>query len=193
MYEEKNGRSVWRLGLILLSLAVLYLATSMQYGEPIRSLPIDWELRDGDILLLGSSTIRGRVLKFLDGGSNWGHCGIVVAPDSVVHADPKRGVIRQSIDEYLEENDVDCICVLRSQKGDGRIAASFALGCATQGISFDNSFDYKNGSGIYCTELILLSWEAAGVQLLPDATSGDSIVPSRLLTGVGLDCRWILP
>ena len=165
----------------------------MRCGIPIRSLSVKGNLLDGDILLLGSSTIRGRVLKLLTGGSSWAHCGIVVAPDSIVHADPTHGVILQSIDEYLAENNVDCISILRPQSGKGNIAATFALSCSQCGIAFDNSFGYKNGGGIYCTELVLLSWEAASVKILPEVSPGDRIAPSRLLNGIGLVQVWNEP
>lgn len=152
----------------------------MRSGESIRIFPADWEIRDGDIVLLGSSTIRARVLKCLDGGTEWAHCGLVVAPDSIVHADPKCGVIRQTMNEYLAENEVDCICLLRPKTGNGEIAARFALDCVEKCVEFDNSFRYKNGGGMYCTELVLLAWESAGVEILPNVASGDRIKPSCL-------------
>ena len=191
--KPKRGRTGRTSVIILLILAAAYLVTSMRCGEPIRTLPETRDLRDGDILLLGSSTIRGRILKFLDGGSKWGHCGIAVAPNMIAHADPKKGVVCQSIGEYLAENDVDCICMLRPSTGNGKVAAAFALNCAQSGIGFDDSFGYKNGGGIYCTELVLLAWESADVKILPDATPGDRIAPSRILDGTNTIHVWNTP
>lgn len=153
----------------------------MRCGEPIRDVPPNCIFFDGDIVLLGSSTMRARFLKLIDGGTSWVHCGIMVSPNVIVHADPRLGVVRQTINEYLAQNDVDCICQLRPNMGNGNAAALFALDSANRRVAFDNSFSYKNGNKMYCTELVLLSWEAAGVMILKDANPGDKIKPSCLM------------
>lgn len=105
-----------------------------------------------------------------------------------IHADPNDGVICQTINEYLAENNVDCICILRPQDCNGKDAASFAIDCANKKIPFNNSFNYKCGCGMYCTELVLLAWENAGVVILPTAKRGSRIKPSCLLSTDRLYC-----
>lgn len=186
MDTKKTGRRV--IWFLLLFFASAYVVTSIHCGEPIRDVPANLVFRDGDIILFGSSTVRARFLKCIDGGAKWVHCGIAVAPNIIVHADPDYGVVRQTLDEYLTVNDVDCICQLRPYNGDGKSAALFAQECAEKKMTFDNTFSYKNGEGLYCTELVLLAWEAAGEEILLDVESGDRIMPSSLMETSRLYC-----
>lgn len=185
MEGEKTKRMIIRLALCIFAAA--YLITSMRSGDPIRCLPADWTLCEGDVVLLGSSTMRAKILKFLDNGTCWLHCGIAVAKDAIVHADPKCGVVRQTMAEYLEKNDVDCVCLLRPYVGDGKVATSFALKCAERKVAFDNSFCYGKGNGMYCTELVLRAWQSAGIEIL-HVKHGDRIKPSSLVSSPRLYC-----
>lgn len=185
MDEKKTRLKIIRFAFYIL--AVAYLSTSMRSGEPIRFLPADWTLCEGDVVLLGSSTVRGKILKLFDGGACWLHCGIAVSKDAIVHADPRCGVVRQSMAEYLAANDVDCVCFLRPHTGDGKVAASFALKCAERKVAFDNSFCYGKDNGMYCTELVLRAWESAGVEIL-HVKFGDRIKPSCLARSSRLCC-----
>lgn len=185
MDAKKTKRIIIRFALYIFAAA--YLVTSMRSGEPIRCLPADWIMCEGDVVLLGSSTMRAKILKFIDGGTCWLHCGVAVAKDAIVHADPKCGVVRQTMAEYLAANNVDCVCLLRPYTGDGKIATSFALKCAERGVAFDNSFCYGKGDGMYCTELVLRAWESAGIEIL-HVNPGDRIMPSSLARSSRLHC-----
>ena len=164
-------------------------------GSPIRQLPEGLDIRDGDILLLGSTTLRGRILRCLEQGGEWGHVGLLAVAQNgsieIIHADPEFGVVRQPLAEYLRENKVDALMLLRPVGNNGGgLAVAYVERTARSNAPFNNSFRYKSGSGYYCTELVLLAWECAGVVLLPNARRGDRIPPSELLTSPELACQW---
>ena len=161
-------------------------------GDFVRALPLGVTLRDGDVILLGSSTWRGRLLKILDGNSVYAHTGILdreVNGIYLVHADPCRDtVVRERLDAYLSSNRVERVKVMRVENS-GQYAGTVAAYARDQwkmARVFNNTFCYGEGKGLYCTELVLQAWQSAGVSLLPNVQKGDRIFPSRLLESVRL-------
>ena len=79
-----------------------------QRANFVRALPPGVTLRSGDVILLGSSTWRGRLLKILDGNSFYAHTGIIDREGNgvyLVHADPCRDTVaRERLDAYLSSN-----------------------------------------------------------------------------------------
>lgn len=168
-------------------MAVLYLGTAIRCGVPIRIIPPGLDFRTGDILLLGSSTLRGRIVKALDGGTSWAHVALIASASGndvwLVHADPQAGVVKESLSEYLLANNVDALMLLRVSDGTpaaGAQAAEYAEMMAERKTPFDDLFRYKQGERIYCTELVLVAWERAGIAILPEAQIGERILPSAL-------------
>ena len=176
--------------LVLAGVGYLFLSRP---GVAIRALPAEVEVCSGDILLLGSSTIRGRILKCIDGGTMWAHVGIADASGgvvSIIHADPSAGmVISETLERYLADNSVDSMMVLRPYSGDGGKAAAYARTKAEQKVKFDNTFRYRGGDGLYCTELVLMAWESVGVVIL-SVERGDSVMPSELESAPRLKVVW---
>ena len=173
---------------------VLYFFLVTRTGELIRELPDGVDVRNGDIIVLGSSTLRGRLLKCIDGGTTWAHAGIAATTGgvaSIIHADPTaRGVVCETIADYLASNKVDSMAILRPRCGDGLKAVAYARELYDRNVPFDDLFRYRIGDGIYCTELVLLAWEDAGVVLMPEAKEGDSIRPSQIMSLPCLDTIW---
>lgn len=168
--------------------------TMPQRGDFIRALPLGVALQSGDVILLGSSTWRGRLLKVLDSDSVYAHTGILDNVEGVnylVHADPSRNaVVRELLDSYLSSNKIDRVMVMRVENGSGNVAKAVTYARAQWGNArrFNNSFRYGENDGFYCTELVLCAWQSAGVLLLPTVQKGDRIFPSRLLESVRLKC-----
>lgn len=172
----------------LLLIAGCAYAFLSQYGvHYIRAVPEDFDGRSGDVLLLGSSSLRGRLLKILDRESNYVHVGILEMDGEevlVVHADPQRDeVLREPLSTYLLLNNAERMAVLRikSHERQREKAVAYALTQWREKRPFDNSFSYCEGDGFYCTELVLRAWSYAGVDLLPGIEKGDKILPSELL------------
>lgn len=165
-------------------MVILTMQTDIKY---ISELPAYGNLRNADILLLGSSTWRGRLLKMLDRQSDYLHVGMIDLCNGdtyLIHADPQHGcVVRDCLSEYLESNKVERALLLRVQCEEelSEMAIAFAREQSLANRKFDNAFRYGEGNGFYCTELVLLAWNAANIELLPDVRTGDRVFPSRLL------------
>jgi len=78
----------------------------------------------------------------------WGHAGLYVGDNQVVHA-VEAGVV---IEDILDFCRTDAICVL-IPNCDHKIAVDIALNLAAKKIGYDYDFDYGNEK-YYCTELI---------------------------------------
>lgn len=158
----------------------------------VRALPPGITLLSGDVVLLGSSTWRGRLLKVLDGNSFYAHTGILDREGNgiyLVHADPCRDtVVRERLDAYLLSNRVERVMVMRVENSgqSAEMAAVYARDQWKKARRFDNTFCYGEGNGFYCTELVLCSWQSAGVALLPNIQKGDRVFPSELLGSLHL-------
>ena len=107
-----------------------------------------------------------------------------------MHADPQRGAVEEPLDKYLKDWSVDALCLMRPKSGDGDIAARCARGIIAANPPFDDSFRYGEGEGIYCTELALLAWNAAGSEIVPGVSKGEKVMPSRLATSPALVKVW---
>ena len=174
----------------------VFLYLSLRSADPIREFPKEIDVQSGDILLLGSSTLRGRILKLLDWGTSWLHVGLADVSQgeiAIIHADPKMGTVRELIDDYLLSNHVASIAVLRPIAGDPDRAVAFAREMAKKNAPFDNKFNYKSGKSIYCTELALLAWESGGCEILSNVSVGASIKPSQLYSSPNLILIWQNP
>lgn len=160
-------------------------------GKPIRGLPAGTDIRNGDVVLLGSDTCRGWALKLLNPGTLYAHIALADVENGEVrllHACPAHGkVVSEPFDVYLLENKIDAILVLRTQSESNAVkAVSFARSAVARQVPFDNAFAYGNGEGMYCTELVLRAWSAAGVDLLDGVQTGDGIMPERVLESTKL-------
>jgi len=165
-----SGRRLRRvLAVLALALALLFAVRPWQGARigPDR-IPDAGAFAPGDILLLGSSTWRGRFVKTAD-GTLFAHVALVdVDGDGgvwLVHASPQRDrVVREPIRSYFASNEVDCAALLR--------------------------FSYGTGEGVYCTELALLAWSEVGIDLLGRVERGASVYPSALAESP--QCREVL-
>lgn len=153
----------------------------------IYALPTDCVVESGDILLLGSWTCRGLVVRLAENGSCYAHVGIADVSDGeiwLIHADPSaHGTVREPLRVFLGENTVDAVKVLHANASPEQAtkAVAFCRDAAARHIPFDDTFRYNEGDGYYCTELVLRAWSEAGVELLANVKSGDSIYPAELL------------
>ncbi len=162
-------------------------AITPQSTDFVRTLPSGVNLYSGDVVLLGSATWRGRVLKIFDRDAFYAHTGIVDNEDGVnylVHADPCRNaVVRESLQSYLTSNNIDRVKVMRveNSKANAIKASAFAREQWSKSRQFNNTFRFGEDDGLYCTELVLCAWQSAGISLISGIQKGDRIFPSELL------------
>lgn len=183
----------WKLLACALGIAVLSFAAAVGYyrycswRDRLLEIPPGLHVANGDVILLGSATCRGIVVKLID-GNHYAHTGLAEVDAEgrvwLIHADPaKGGVCRDVLSDYLKSNVVDGVFALHPTNATGAAAEAavrFARSAAERQVPFDDTFRYAVGDGMYCTELVLLSWEQAGVRLLPAVKRGDSVYPGEL-------------
>ena len=133
-------------------------------------------------------------MRLADFGDAYAHVGLIDVEDGVVwlvHADPAtKGVTREPLASYLDENVTTRMMLLGVDSPNGNQAAGIACAMASAHTPFDNDFRYGEGKGVYCTELVLRSWEESGVILLPDVRRGDSVYPSRVRESAFCREKW---
>ena len=123
-------------------------------------------------------------MRLANFGTTYAHVGLIDVKDGIVwlvHADPAvKCVARESLASYLDKNLTTGMMLLGVDSPNGNQAACVACAMVSNHTPFDNDFNYGEGEGVYCTELVLRAWEEAGVILLPDVKRGDSVFPARV-------------
>ncbi len=158
----------------------------------LRSVPAK-ELHSGDLLLLGSCTIRGMVVRLLNSDTDYAHVALVcVGPDGdllLLHADPRQGCMAEPLSAHLARHEVPGVAVLRPQAPPETLqaAVAYAWRAVEEKRPFNHTFRYGEDKGVYCTELVLEAYRQTGVQLLPDVVRrGAMIRPEQLLQSKAL-------
>ncbi len=123
------------------------------------------EFESGDILLKkGYGIVSELVIKTLDDGNPYSHCGLIYKQDTnvyVMHSISKEfsdidGVQKTPLSTFLQDCQKHTLKIIRlkdtSQKKQ-RLAQEGLLLCK-KNIPFDYSFDYQDSSKMYCSEFL---------------------------------------
>lgn len=121
-------------------------------------------LQDGDIILRkGYGIVSGNIAKYLDEEYILSHCGILVKTKSggfnVIHSvsgslDYEDGLQICSLKRFCKESIPNSIIVVRLKEDDRSPISRDAKQYLKEKVPFDNSFDLKDQSKIYCSELV---------------------------------------
>lgn len=147
-------------------------------GGKVRSdLPLE-RLHDGDLVFRCGVGATSQVVSTLDNGnSTYTHIGIAINRNGkwqVIHAVPgesHNGVDRvkvEPIDSFFLTTRAEHGAVMRlndCSDTTARRAACTALQFAHKGVEFDNRYNWNDHSRLYCTELVQVAYESAGVDL----------------------------
>lgn len=150
--------------------------------------------RSGDILFVRGTSLRSRIVLFLDRTSDeYSHVGLVWMVDGVpyvVHATPSPaegapgGSVRiESLKEFLAPERVTQAAVFRLRDRSLRTAdsaADIAVNFAAKRVPFDHDFSLSSVDELYCTEMIWRAYRTAGMDLL-DGHSEGLLLPSGLV------------
>lgn len=161
----------------LLSAVVLLPSCGSGGGSSI--LPEGVELREGDIVLRRGNGITSRVVTAADRGGMYSHIGIVA--DScgvmmVVHAVPGEPDYRGDPDRVKMETpekffsavnaDIGEVKRLRGNAAAAAAAARQAVMTYRRHTLFDHDYDDTDTVRMYCCELVMHAYAAAGVSLV---------------------------
>ena len=174
----------------------IHRATDTTLVDPI-TLPHEIELRSGDIILAGGVSLQSRMVLSLTDGNRYSHVGLIQATPQglfVIHAAPTGAgdggvgdrVARIPLSLFLSERGYVAIQVLRLKAQTAEAmqlaqdACEYAYACAEQAVPFDGNFDLAEQHHMYCSELIYLAYQHAGLNW-PDTII--SSVSSMLVDG----------
>lgn len=146
-------------------------------GGTVRDdVPLD-SLRDGDLALRqGTGLDSEAVLRLDSAGGQYSHIGIVVSDNGkwkVVHAVPgesRDGIDRvkiEPIDTFFLSTRAAHGAVMRL-RGCSAVAAREAAQSAARlvGVPFDYNYNWQDTTRLYCTQLIVVAYSSAGIDLL---------------------------
>lgn len=192
----------------------IHRATDTTLVAPI-ILPSDLELRTGDIIVAGGVSLQSRMVMALADGNRYSHVGMIhVTPQGlyVIHAAPTGAgdggfgdqVASIPLSLFLTERGYVAVQIMRL-KGQAaeamqlaQDACAYASSCVEQAIPFDGSFDMAEHNTMYCSELVYLAYEQAGLAW-PDTmirsvstvlVNGPVILPDAFTQCEALETIW---
>lgn len=181
-------------GLILLCITLLIVPKN-RFQSPVKAVN-SFAFEDGDLLFIKGTTWRSYFVSLFDNSNNsYSHVGLVRNVNGiphVIHASPgnygtgNRGsVLMESLVEFLNDDQISAAALYRifppTDKGNVSDSAAFhAMDYVIRGIPFDHEFDLKTDDRVYCTELIIRSYQKAGLELLNEIDKEDVILPTRI-------------
>ena len=171
----------WRHRALLMAVVVMMAMTAcsvrVDEGGTVRDdVPLD-SLRDGDLALRqGTGLDSEAVLRLDSAGGQYSHIGIVVNDNGkwkVVHAVPgesRDGIDRvkiEPIDTFFLSTRAAHGAVMRL-RGCSAVAAREAAQSAARlvGVPFDYNYNWQDTTRLYCTQLIVVAYSSAGIDLL---------------------------
>ena len=174
---------------IVLTIACVCIAACRNAKKPdyhTPELPYS-QMRTGDLVFRMGTSIYSQMLNMHSDTVQFSHVGLLVELDSswfVVHAVPKElegpddfeRVKQEPLDSFLASS--RCLhaefvhtCLPRTD----RVAAR-ALEYARDSVRFDNAFDLKDSTEVYCTELIWRLFLIEGIDL-SEGRRSFSVIP----------------
>ena len=165
-------------GILPLCLVAAMTACGHRPAAEASLLPDTLQLREGDVVLRRCTGLISRMVTMSDNGGQFSHTGIVTdsaGTPMVVHAvpgepdwegDPDR-VKMEPARSFLASDHAVAAAVLRPRNAKaGQLAARYAVRRYREGTLFDHDFDDMDTVRLYCTQLIVLAYEQAGVELV---------------------------
>ena len=136
------------------------------------------QLKNGDLIFRRGTSIESQIVLLSDRESEYSHVGIIYILNGkpyVIHsvpseADEKNEYIKmEKLESFLSDDKAARFALYRLRdelKDESQAAGGFAYNCYLRKYSFDNDYDLKTDSKLYCTELIWKAYKSAGIDLL---------------------------
>ena len=186
--------------LILLTLILILPTDSKNLNVASFSIP-KTILENGDIIFRRGTSFVSNMVLMADKSSPYSHVGMIKIIDEkyfVIHSVPAEEIDEKDLTKidplanFLKRDRSTAITIYRLKiKNDilANLAANCACNYALQKTPFDSDFNLKDGSRLYCTELVWRSYLQAGIDLIDHnfeeinipLSKGPYILPSSLL------------
>jgi uncharacterized protein YycO len=136
------------------------------------------DLKNGDLIFRKGRSIQSRIVLMADKNPEYSHIGIIYYYKDkpfVIHSVPKEDgdvdefIKMESVDDFLDEEKAAKFAVYRLINYPDyttETASKFAYNCYLKKFSFDNKYDLKSDTELYCTELIWKAYKQAGTDLV---------------------------
>jgi hypothetical protein len=136
------------------------------------------ELRNGDMIFRRGISIESQIVLMSDRECEYSHVGMIYfleGKPSVIHSvpadsgDDKEYIKLEPLEKFLAKDKASRFALyrLRSKvKDEPQKACEYAYDCYRKKYSFDNDYDLKSNSKLYCTELIWKAYKQAGIDLV---------------------------
>lgn len=198
----------WDWLLLMSQVFLVVCLTAPAYSAKLKSRKPVWEIdleafQTGDVLFRKGTGMAGRVVGVADGGFPYTHAGILVRLKGipcVVHSVPGEypgGPDLVKVDPlsiFLAPDRASAAALYRlsaAKPGQAEAAARAAMEFVWRHVPFDADFDLKTEDKLYCTEMVLRAFQAAGVdlpggrkeQFKVPFNKGGYLLPSTLLSG----------
>ncbi len=165
---------------ILISLTQTHVPTTVGAIEapkpPMRALKAT-QLLDGDIVLIRGRGLMSATVLTADREGRYSHVGLYFrldGRDMVIHAVPDEnarqgGVRLEPLDAFLAADQAADFAIYRATAATAtqrKMVKAWAF--ATLGRPFDFALRYSDDAALYCSELVVKSYDAADIRLRPD-------------------------
>ncbi|MBN1766943.1 MAG: hypothetical protein JXR50_09970 [Prolixibacteraceae bacterium] len=163
----------------------------------------EWDalkLKEADLVFRTGRSMASRVVLASDSEGYYSHIGIIVMQNNtllVAHAVPGESrpnepdtVKTESLSDFFNYNKAKSGCIMRlditsEQK---QQIAKYALQKAQCGTLFDHRYDLGDTTKLYCTELVWMAYQSAGIDITNNTRKyinfskfkGDMIFPSHI-------------
>ncbi len=186
--------------LILFVISIGMIQCTMQKNNQVPDIPVDM-LQQGDLAFRRGEGFTSDIVAYNDRDGRYSHIGIIVESDSglmVVHSVPGNhptqsgsDIIRiEHINQFFAPDMASCGEIVRLELDSTQrtMIGKMALEKVIAKIPFDHNYDLSDTTQLYCTELVKLLYQNAGIDLTQGrlthinapGLSNDYIMPSDI-------------
>lgn len=160
----------------------------------------EWQLEEADLVFRTGRSLASRVVLASDTEGYYSHIGIIVKHNNsfyVAHAVPGESqpnepdrVKIESLPNFFNSDKAKSGCIMRLHinNSEKHQIAQYAVQKAKCGTLFDHLYDLGDTARLYCTELVWMAYQSAGIDITNNTRKyinfskfkGDMIFPSHI-------------
>lgn len=135
-------------------------------------IPKGLKLKNGDLILRCGKSTESYAVILADSNTEFSHIGIISIQNNtpyVIHAVPHKNhfIKKDKLTTFLSPKNASKYAVYRTKNTDEILkkVAFEAESFYTNKCTFDNDYNLKTNSKLYCTELVLKAFQNTGINL----------------------------